>query len=183
MQFFQALMEAAKKSIVFKVKKTLNLNWKQRLELLEPLSKKIDEFVGKGILVLEPQFASPTDRQVGFRKSAVHSNNSISQFPEFNCVICNQKLDPLYLNFLRLYYEYKITCSDCEDSDKEGDASYEMVLDGCIVKVPSKRTLPAQLKEIAPKSPHVNIWAGRNMWQVKEKLTQLFFKQMNRLFF
>lgn len=190
MQFFQALMEAAKKSIAFKVKKTLKLSWKERLGLLEPVSNKIEELVGDGVLFLKPETNSISDRQVGFEKSTLHTNNSVRQFKEFNCVICNQKLDPLYLNYLRIYCEHKDTSSGGEDSNDEGgfddndsedNESYEMVLDGSIVRM-SNKVVPSVIpQDLAPKSPHVNIWAGRNMWQVKEKLLQFFFKQMNRL--
>ena len=189
MQFFQALMEATKKSIAFKVKKTLKLSWKERLALLEPISKKIGEFAREGILYSKAETKSLTDRQVGFEKSILHTNNSVRQFKEFNCVICNQKLDPLYLRYLWIYYEHKSNTSPDNETDDEAniggnnedDDSYEMVLDGCIVRIPNKVTSSCTPQDLAPKSPHVNIWAGRNMWQVKEKLLQFFFKEMNRL--
>ena len=101
MQFFQALMEAAKKSIAFKSKKTLSLTWKERLNLLLPLSQKVDELVQDGELFLETKTKSLTDRQIGFKRSTVHTNNSVRRFKDLNCVICNQKLDPLYVNYLK----------------------------------------------------------------------------------
>lgn len=184
MRFFQALMEAAKKSIAFKVKKTLKLNWRERLRLLEPVSKKIEELVRDGLLFLKPETKTTTDRQVSFEKSTLHTNNSVRHFQEFNCVICNQKLDPLYLNYLRIYYEHKSESSSGDDSSDDDDCNIEydeMLLDGCIVRIPN-RLEPSNIPQCsAPKSPHVNIWPGRNMWQVKERLLQFFFKEANRL--
>ena len=66
---------------------------------------------------------------------------------------------------------------ECEDDDEE---DYQLLIGDEIVRI----TKPVKVEEEnseTPKSPHVCIWSGRNMWQVKEQLMLFFFSEVNRL--
>ena len=116
MEFFQALMEATKKNVAVCQKKILDLKWAERLKFLEAIRGTVDALIEKGIVKLHATYTGDTFgcREVGFvtvrtnKEGGLDTSNSVRKYEELNCVICNHKLDPLYVQFLRNYLTYKM---------------------------------------------------------------------------
>ncbi|XP_066931070.1 uncharacterized protein [Clytia hemisphaerica] len=195
MQFFQIIMEATKKEVAVRAKKTLKMSWRDRSKFIEDTTiSKCDIVFEDGVLYVieKPKEGDETLPH----KIAITTENSVTVGKYLNCVICNQKMDPIYLRHLKSYYDAKITagkgnnkgiCGHAKDTDdvyedSEDDDDYQMMIGDEIVRLSRTVNTSEGNEDVhKPKSPHVNIWRGRNMWQVKEKLLMMFFSQINRL--
>ena len=206
MQFFQVVM-AARSSVAVRVKKFLTLSWSDKLSLIDPLIKHVEDLVENGVVFHRNSSAECSDgeelpsllidksRESGFSKKQINTTNSISNLQKLNCVICNHKLDPQYIIHLFEYYQSKQENGSSsskgrgeeEEEGDDDDSDYEIMLDGSIIKIPSNLRSDQQFsKKISienknlKKSPHANIWSGRNQWFVKDKLTFEFYSTLNR---
>ena len=179
-QLFQILMEYSKKEVAVFCKKTLRLSWKGRADLIDPILKSANT----GVLYFVKKIEGEEGEMSTFLEEALTTDNFVASFKDYNCVICNQKLDPTYLQKMKTYYDHKIQQgegdNDREEYTEDDENDYQMLVGDEIIRI-SRDKPPDDENEEKPKSPHVCIWASRNMWQVKEQLMIFFYSEVNRL--
>ena len=134
MELFQALMEATKKNVAIRKKKTLHLTLTERAKMSQPLYDRVVELEKKGIVRLHDT-KKGEGREVGFVRSkkngGIDTSNSVRKYEDLNCKICNHKLDPLYVLHLQKYLNYKINNPsqrgelDYDDDDNDAKMNYE----------------------------------------------------------
>ena len=107
-QLFQILMEYSKKEVAVCCKKTLRLSWKERADLIDPILKSANTFFKNGVLYFVKKIEGEEGEMSTFLEEALTTDNSVTSFKDYNCVICNQKLDPTYLQKMKTYYDHKI---------------------------------------------------------------------------
>ena len=180
MQFFQAAMEATRSSVGVRVKKVLNLSCEDRLEVIDPLIQQVKVFVKDDVVYQNmPYILQHCDenlinkmRKYGFSRNIVNCGNSVTVLKNFNCVICNHKLDPQYVIYLEQYLKWKNSNKLYDDEDND-----IFIVNG--VAIPVENPSSSENDDIC-KSPHTNIWPARNQWYVKDKLLVNYYAKMNR---
>ena len=111
-------------------------------------------------------------RKYGFSRNIVNCGNSVMVLKNFNCVICNHKLDPQYVIYLEQYLKWKNSNKLYDDEDND-----IFIVDGVAISVENPSSIE---NDDICKSPHTNIWPARNQWYVKDKLLVNYYAKMNR---
>ena len=85
----QKMINATKKYVQFKIKKTMNLTWKDRDELLKPLAEKLEELVKDRVFYVDSQ--SLTD--VDVKNNGLVLLNSINYCREYVSILTPHSID------------------------------------------------------------------------------------------